>query len=158
MLSSSLPAAWSLLGVGSGLGVGGSGPSSRGLSEGPGSTLVVKVISTVVACNARNPSDFTTPHSHSNRLCYSCAELSSPFPWISQLPEQMPPMAAFPTVKAWAFFSGQSHLSLRPPGPGRPGAAVLSVFFRLYRSERNAKFSHLMDATRQAKCRESLQL
>lgn len=74
--SPSLPAAWSLLGAGSGSGAGGSGPSPRGLRVGPGSTLVVKVISTVVAYNGRNPWDFSPyphpPHTH----------LPLPTPWL----------------------------------------------------------------------------
>lgn len=76
MLSSSLPAVWSLLGVGSGPGVGACGPSSRGPSEGPGSTLVGKAISMGVACNVKSSGGFTISHPHCP-LCYSCAELPS---------------------------------------------------------------------------------
>lgn len=53
-LCPSLPATWSLLGVGSGPGAGRSRPSSTGFNVGPGSILVAKVISTVVAYNVEN--------------------------------------------------------------------------------------------------------
>lgn len=54
VLCPSLPATWSLLGVGSGPGAWRSRPSSTGSNVGPGSILVAKVISTVVAYHIEN--------------------------------------------------------------------------------------------------------
>lgn len=125
----SLPAAWALLGAGSGVGEGGSGPSPRGLRVGPGSTLVVKVISTVVACDGREVSDF--PHWPSTRdppaphlVVPSLAPGSSDFPRNPCLPHgggpgchlHCPTASAVPAVEAsshmpqWCFLTSEQRL------------------------------------------------